>query len=123
MSERLDLSGVEHTPCLPLAEVAERLGYHGSPGLRRLRRLLKQREARLAETILVRVGGEGVGARYLVSMSVLEQHCPEFFRHREGVVALLQSKLEGIEETLQDLRANDQLLGVKIARVAATRAA
>ncbi len=76
---------------------------------RRLRRYLLTRERLTNETIMLRVG-TGARQRYLVTIPLLRQHCPELFDARLESEARLREQFEEIEEKLGELARRDEAL-------------
>jgi hypothetical protein len=96
---------------ISISHAAKLLGFKGClrTAERRLRRYLLNRERITNETILLRVGTERL-QRYLVTLPVLRQHCPELFDTRVEAEEQLREQFEDIEEKLHQLERRDEAL-------------
>lgn len=104
---------MSEVPAAPISvsQAATLLGFKGNVRTieRRLRRYLHARERITNETIMLRVG-TGARQRYLVSMALLRQHCPELFDTRAETEERLREQFEEIEEKLGELERRDEAL-------------
>lgn len=110
---------------MTLPQAAKLLGMKGTPEVagRRLRRALLAREAEMDRPFMIRIGG-GRGGRFLVTIAMLEEHCPELFIKRVQMTELVRDAVEQIEQRLcaldrQDAELAEELLRIK-QRTAAT---
>lgn len=107
---------------LTLREAAEQLGLSGRAGERRLCRLLRDREQVIGERILIVRRGSG-RSRLLITLPLLEQHCPELFARRVQLSQELRGEIDRMDEQMAALRRQNLALAEEIARLAKGRSA
>lgn len=102
---------------MTLAAAGEKLGMKGAAAnrSRRLQRILLAKEKRIRKKIMLRSGGAGNGARYLVTIWLLRKHCPELFDRRDELAVMIRSNMEKIENEIDDLRSVVDHLGETMA--------
>lgn len=103
---------------MTLPEAAVRLSMKGTPeaAARRLRRVLLAREGEQDRPFMIRIGG-GAHGRFLVTMAMLEEHCPELFLKRVQMTELMREAVERIEERLCELDAQDAQLAEELLHI------
>lgn len=127
---------------LTLREAEQEVGLPSARG-QRLRRYVEARERKLGRNIMERAGGQGRGARYLVTLAALRRHCPELFgkpfdemeRNMRGYLAEIDDRMttraldvvgQHVEPKLDELYGRTEVLseavqdlGARLARVEA----
>jgi hypothetical protein len=100
---------------LTLREVADMLGMKGPTAPRRIREQLLRLEERTGKRFLVRMGSDGTGTRYMVTLATLREHHPDFFYRRDEAAETLRTYVEGIEERFEDLADRIEVLAKEVA--------
>lgn len=106
---------------MTLREAAERLGLSGRAGEQKLRRLLHARERVLGHPIMIRRGGKV--PRTLVTMPLLEEHCPELFSRRIQLTEELREEVGRLEAQIALVRRQNLRLAEELSKVASQRRA
>ena len=86
------------TPHMTLKKAAEVLGMEGPNVAQQLRRRLLALEARTGRTFMVRNGLGGTRVRYMVTLSLLREHCPELFNTREETIETMREHLNRYDD-------------------------
>ena len=68
------------------------------------------KERRIKKLIMLRNGGNGKGARYLVTMWSLRRYLPELFDRRDGIVERFRAEMAEVVERLADTRGFNRTL-------------
>jgi hypothetical protein len=114
------IGGMKATPPLTLAEAAHIAGITGRPrnAAKKLRHMILVKERRIKKPIMLRNGGNGKGARYLVTMWSLRRYLPELFDRRDEIVERFRAEMAEVVERLAEHEALiehlGQIVGAKI---------
>ena len=106
---------------MTLREAAERLGLPagkaGHAGEQRLRRLLLAREAALGIEIMMRRHGRHGRTWCLVTLPLLEEHCPELFCRRVQLSEALREEVERLEAQISLLKRQNLRIAEEVSKV------
>jgi hypothetical protein len=113
---------------MTMREAAAWLGWSGKRPIERLRRALLAIERKIGKEIMVRVGGESFGARYLVSAGALRQHAPGLWLGENKLREKISSELGKLRKEVADMKEQLSLLEqgqgacfVRLRRIESTR--
>ncbi len=100
---------------LTLREVAELLDMKGPTAPRRVREQLLRLEERTGKRFLIRMGSEGTGTRYVVTLATLRENHPDLFYRRDEAAETLREYVGQIEERFEDLADRIEVLAKEVA--------
>lgn len=99
---------------LSLREVADMLGMKGPTAPRRIREQLLRLEERTGKRFLIRMGSEGTGTRYVVTLATLREHHPDMFFRRDEAAEVLREYVSQIEDRFEDLADRIEVLAKEV---------